>query len=222
MLTIYHIEGRRSERVAWLAEELGLDYELIFTPMDVGGSWAAIKAAHPLGVAPTLKDGDLWLVESAAILEYVIGRHGQGRFGMTADQPEWPAYLQWLHYAEGTAMGRMMTETLVKPFLTEDWPEKSPPLIIYLGGAERTMAYLEAEIAGRSYFAGETFTAADIMMELPVRFGLQRLGETDFPNLAAWRKRVTERPAYGRMLARALPNGPPPTVRGWVKDGAAA
>lgn len=68
MLKIYHIELRRSERVVWLMEELELPYELIFTRGDIMGSAMAIKAVHPIGAAPTIKDGDLWLCESGAIL----------------------------------------------------------------------------------------------------------------------------------------------------------
>src|ERR1700743_665291 len=107
MITIYHIEARRSERVVWLMEELGLDYELNFIPKDIVGSWNAIKAVHPLGWAPTLHDGDVWLFESAAIVEYVIARHGQGRLAVGGDRPEYPAYLQWLHAAEGAVMSRL-------------------------------------------------------------------------------------------------------------------
>jgi glutathione S-transferase len=220
MITIYHIEARRSERIVWLMEELGLDYELSFVPKDIVGSWNAIKAVHPLGWAPTIRDGDVWMFESAAILEYIIARHGQGRFGVAADQPDYPAYLQWLHAAEGSVMARLMTESLVKPFLTDDWLEKMPPLIIYLGAAERMMEFIETSIAGRAYFAGSNFTAADIMMEMSVRTGLQNPGERKFPNTAAWHTRVRERPAFQRMLKRALPNGNPPHIGGWPKEEA--
>ena len=222
MITIHHIEGRRSERVAWLMEELGLDYELSFVPLDVGGSWEAIKAVHPLGWAPTIQDGDVWLFESSAILEYLIARHGEGRFAVTCDRPEYPMYLQWLHAAEGSVMTRMSTEGMLRPFLTEDWAEKTPQLIIYLGAPQRMMQFIEATLADRPYFGGETFTAADIMMEMPVGAGLQSLGEDPVPRICAWRDRVTARPAFQRMRARALPNGPPPHIRGWVREDATA
>jgi glutathione S-transferase len=215
MIIIYHIEGRRSERVAWLMEELGLDYELSFVPMEVVGSWEAIKAVHPLGWAPTIRDGDLWLFESSAIIEYIIARHGEGRFGVRPEQSDFPAYVQWVHAAEGSVMGRLMTEGLVKPFLTDDWLEKAPQLMVYLGAPQRMMEFIEKEMAGRSYFAGADFTAADIMMEMPVRMGLKSLGAGQFPDLAAWHERVTDRPAFQRMLERALPNGQPPHIGGW-------
>jgi glutathione S-transferase len=221
MITIYHIEGRRSERVAWLMEELGLDYELVFTPMDIAASWQAIKDVHPMGAAPVIHDGDVWLCESAAILEYIIARRGRGRLAVKPDEREFARYLQWLHFAEGSAMNRLSVESMVKPFLTDDWAEKAPPLIIYLGAGERLLAYFETSLEGAPYFAGEAFTAADIMMELPVRFAL--MGGVDggrFPNTSAWRERVTGRAAYQRMLARALPNGPPPHVR--MEEGGSA
>jgi glutathione S-transferase len=223
MITIYHIEGRRSERVAWLMEELGLEYELVFTQKDIGASWQAIKDVHPMGAAPVIRDGGVWLCESSAILEYIIARHGAGRFGVKPETRDFPRYLQWLHFAEGSAMNRLSVESMVTPFLTDDWAEKAPPLVIYLGAGERLLAYFEKTLEGSLYFAGEDFTAADIMMELPVRFALMRGdGEKRFPRTAAWRSRVTARPAYTRMLARALPNGPPPYVTGWTKPAAAA
>ncbi len=221
MITIYHIEARRSERVAWLMEELGLPYELTFTEKDIIASSQAIKAVHPIGAAPTIRDGDLLLCESAAILEYIINRHGGGRLGVRPDQAQYPLYLQWLHFAEGSAMSRIMGEFMLKPLLKEVSVDRSPIARLHLGASKRMAEFFELSLAGRPFFAGAAFTAADIMMFLPASFCLRGRTAADYPLLSAWTERMTARPAYQRMLARALPNGPPPSLMGWPKENPA-
>jgi glutathione S-transferase len=209
MLKIYHIEARRSERVVWLMEELGLPYELLFAPGDIMASAAAIKAIHPIGAAPTIQDGDLKLCESGAILEYVIARHGGGRLGVRSDQAEYPAYVQWMHFAEGTAMDRILGEMALKPLLEGAPPNASPLAVLYVGRSRQLLEFFELSLQDRPYFAGETFTAADIMMHLPVKVTALRQVAEAFPKVGAWLKRVEGRDAFNRMLARALPNGAP-------------
>ena len=208
MLKIYHIEMRRSERVVWLMEELGLPYELIFTPGDIMGSAMAIKAVHPIGAAPTVQDGDVWLCESGAILEYLIARRGGGRFGVRPDQADYPAYLQWMHFAEGTAMDRILGEMALKPLLEGAPANTSPLAMLYVGRAQSLLDFFEQSLKDRPYFAGEAFTAADIMMHLPVKVTAPRQDADAFPHVSAWLKRVEGRDAFKRMVARALPNGP--------------
>ena len=208
MLKIFHIEQRRSERVVWLMEELGLPYELIFTPGDLMSSSAAIRAIHPIGAAPTIQDGDIVICESGAILEYIIARHGGGRLGVRADQAEFPAYLQWMHFAEGMAMDRILGEMVIGPLLEGAAPDASPLSRLYVGGARRMLDFFELSLAGRAYYAGEAFTAADIMMHLPTRAAARPHAAEAYPNVGAWLERVQGRPSYKRMLARALPNGP--------------
>ncbi len=220
MLRIYHIEARRSDRVVWLMEELGLDYELIFTPKDIAASLMAIKAVHPIGAAPTVRDGDLWLCESGAILEYVVNRHGGGRFGVKPDAPGYPQYLQWMHFAEGSAMGRIINEMMIAPMLAASGAPKPPIAGLFAGNSRRLLDFFEQSLAGQDYFAGEDFSAADIMMLMPVRAARRACQGEVRPNVEAWCARVEARPAYARMLARALPNGPPPTLAGWPKEDA--
>ncbi len=111
MITLYHLDQSRSERVIWLLEELGIDYrlELFLRQPDLYGP-AALKDAHALGRAPVIRDGDVTLAESGAIVEYLIARHGQGRLSVAPDRPEFAAYLYWLHYAEGSLMLQLLRE----------------------------------------------------------------------------------------------------------------
>ena len=110
-LTIYHIEGRRSERIVWLCEELGLPYKLEYKRGDVPGSMQTIREVSPLmPVAPTVRYGDQVIVESAGIIEMLLARHGGGRLRPAVDSPDYPYYLQWMHYAEGSFASRLIAD----------------------------------------------------------------------------------------------------------------
>ncbi len=120
---VHHIEGRRSERIAWLCEELGLPYELKFVSGDVSGSLSALAKAHVMRMAPILEDGPVKMVESGAILEYILVRYGGGRLRPPPDSPEMADYLQWMHFAEGSGMFRAMVERLARQLAGD----KPPP-----------------------------------------------------------------------------------------------
>src|SRR5213592_4464814 len=113
MIMIRHIEGRRSERVAWLLEELGLPYELDFIQGDILGSLLALEQHHEMRMTPIVEDGEVVMVESSAILEYILARYGKASSLRPAeDAPEFPAYLEFLHFAEGTAMQKIISDQL--------------------------------------------------------------------------------------------------------------
>ena len=102
MITIYHLNQSRSERIIWLMEELGLPYRLekyqrgpdMLAPL-------SLKRVSPLGKAPAIRDGELTLIESGAIVEYIINRHGGGRLGVSVSSPDYPRYVQWMHFGIG-------------------------------------------------------------------------------------------------------------------------
>jgi glutathione S-transferase len=220
---IHHIEGRRSERIAWLCEELGLPYELRFVPGDLMASLAGLEQAHVMRMAPVFDDGPVRLVESAAILEYILLRYGEGRLRPANDAPEMADYLQWLHFAEGSGMFRGMMERL----LIELAGENPPPMLafIYLGGSRKVLTFAERALAKHPYFAGDAFTAADIMMHFPLRlaplamrrvtavtplFHDDRQGLEEFPHVNAFLDRMAARPAFQRAMKATMPSGPPP------------
>jgi glutathione S-transferase len=215
MITIYHVEERRSERVVWLMEELGLPYRLEFASGDLTASLKGITAQHPLGYAPTVRDGDTVLVESGAILEYIMTRYGGGRLSVASDSPDYPHYIQWFHLAEGSVAFRLIVEFTILGFGPKS-EIKSPMSAFMLGGARKIMDFAESEIASRPYFGGQTFTAADIMMHFCVR--MARMWNMDFshyPALTAWYADITQRPAFKRMEAASLPNGSTVTDIDW-------
>lgn len=222
-LVIHHIEGRRSERVAWLCEELGLPYALSFTAGDVRGSLRALAQAHVMRMAPILEDGPVKLVESGAILDYILLRYGEGRLRPAPDSPDMVDYLQWTHFAEGSGMFRAMMERLVWQLAGDKPP--GDVAFLYIGGSRRVLDFAEAALDARPYFAGTSFSAADIMMHFPLRiaplalqgitavtplFHDDRSGLDGYPNVNAFLDRMAVRPAFRRAMAATLPNGPPP------------
>lgn len=114
MLKLHHLENSRSQRILWLLEELGLDYELVTYARDPKTTFApaALKAIHPLGKSPMLEDNGRILIESGAIIDYVVRHQGQGRLAPAPDSADYDAYVQWLHYAEGSAMPPFILSTL--------------------------------------------------------------------------------------------------------------
>lgn len=208
-LLLYHLDGTRSERVIWLMEELGLPYVLSAKPGMAG--MADIKAAHPMGMSPTVVDGKLTLVESGAILEYIIHRYGAGRLAEAPSSPGYASYLLWLHYAEGSAAPRIINDYVSRSI--PDVATLSPIAGRQIGGAGRVLNFVNMRLGETPHFAGENFTAADIIMHFPLK--LTRMWGVDFslyPNVAAWFDRVEGRPAFAAAMAKGSPNGtaPPP------------
>lgn len=202
-ITIYHIEGRRSERVIWLMEELGLPYQLEFKRGDIMGSMAAIKAINPgMPVAPTVKYGDQVFVESGAIIETVLNRHAPGKLQPALDSLDYPYHLIWMHYAEGSLASRLIADYRVWRVAP---PKQRSPLV----DSEQVVQFAEDYLGKHPWFGGAQFSAADIMMKFPLDFAtsLNVVDAKEFPNVAAWKAKIEARPAYQRMRAKALPDG---------------
>lgn len=201
--TIYHLEGRRSERVVWLMEELGLPYNLKFKRGDLAGSMAAIRAINPtVPMAPTVEYGDQVLVESGAIIETILDRHAGGRLQPALDSADYPHFLMWMHYAEGTLAARLFSDYRA-------WSVNPPKERSRLVDSEASVQAAEEYLGKHPWFGGAEFSAADIMMKFPleVATNLNLVETSQFPNVAAWKVKVEARPGYQRMLAKARPDG---------------
>lgn len=202
-ITIYHLEGRRSERIVWLMEELGLPYQLEFKPADMAATSAALRGINPaMPVFPTVKYGDQILVESGAIIDTIVNRHAPGRLTPALNSPDYPYHLMWMHYAEGSLASRAIADYRV-------WMIKPPTERSRLVDSEQVVQFAEDYLAKHPWFGGAEFSSADIMMLFPLNFAMQLniVDKDQFPNVAAWRARIEARPAYQRMLAKARPRG---------------
>ena len=206
MLTVHHLGVSQSERIVWACEELGIPYLLQRHERDriTGLAPAAYKALHPMGIAPVITDGDLVLAESGAILQYLIARHGNGRLAVSPDRPNFADYLFWFHFANGTLMpsemGAVMSTML-------GLKEGNPLLAILKDRSERAFALIERRLGDVSYFAGDEFTAADIMMLFPLSTmrTFTRRDLAPFPHIRAYLGRIRARPAYERAMASGDP-----------------
>lgn len=202
-IAIYHLEGRRSERLVWLMEELELPYRLEFKRGDLGGSMAQIRALSPIvPMAPTVKYGDQILVESGAIIELILNRHGGGRLKPALDSRDYPVHLMWMHYAEGSLAARVFSD--YRAWMANP-PTRRSPLV----DSEAVVEFAETHLKTKPWFGGAEFSGADIMMLFPLNAAtlLNIVDTAQFPAVAAWKARIEARPAYKRMLAKARPDG---------------
>ena len=206
MLTIHHLGRSQSERIVWLCEELGLPYHLIRHDRDPVTilSPPALRALHPIGAAPVIEDNGLLLAESAAIVEYIILKHGGGRLRLGPDHPDFAAYLYWFHFANGNlqpVMGRSMMVGRT------GLPPEHPVQKSVQGRLDRVIASVEARLGAAHYLAGDSFTAADIMsvFSLTTMRLFQPLDLGPYPNILAYLQRIGARPAYRRAMAKADP-----------------
>ncbi|MCR9278757.1 MAG: glutathione S-transferase [Pseudomonadaceae bacterium] len=202
-ITIYHLEGRRSERIVWLMEELQMPYELEFVRGDLRASMANIRAVNPdVPMAPTVLIGDAVLVESGAIMEVILNRYAPGRLQPDLNSSDYPGHLMWMHFAEGSLAARLFSDYRA-------WRKEPPTARSRLVDSEATVQFAENHLAAQPWFGGAEFSAADIMMMFPlnVATALNIVDAEQFPNVAEWKERIVARPAYQRMLAKARPDG---------------
>lgn len=209
MLTVHHLGKSQSERVVWLCEELGLDYDLKHYVRDAQTmlSPPELKALHPIGAAPVLTEGSMVLAESAAIMEYILAKHGRGRLAPGAQDASFADYLYWFHFPNGTlqpAMGRMMI--LGRLDLAGDHPVRQA----MQGRLDRALGLVEARLAAVPWLAGQDFTAADIMIgfTLTTMRYFQPVEYAPYPAIRAYLQRVGAREGYRRAMAKGDPGMP--------------
>ena len=207
MLTIHHLGHSQSERIVWLCEELGIPYDLKHYQRDPVTilSPPALRALHPIGAAPVIQDDGVLLAESAAIVDYIIAKHGGGRLRLGPDHPDFANYLYWFHFANGNlqpVMGRSMMVGRIG--LAPDHPVQTS----VQGRLDRVMALVEQRLGEADYLAGSEFTAADIMsvFSLTTMRLFQPVDLKPYPNILAYLQRIGARPAYQRAMAKGEPD----------------
>jgi glutathione S-transferase len=205
MITLYHLDRSRSERIIWLLEELGLDYkvELFLRRPDLYGP-DSMKQMHALGRAPVIEDGDTKLAESGAIVQYLLARYGAGRLDVAPAAPNFGRFLYWLHYAEGSLMLQLLREWTLSRMLPD--AATHPGLAKMREGTAMHLGMIEAALTESPYFAGESFTAADIMMAYPFTTFSEHICPVDlapYPAIQAWVQRIASRPAFHKATAQA-------------------
>jgi glutathione S-transferase len=214
MIVVHHLNNSRSQRILWLLEELGLEYEIKKYQRDPKTMLAppALRAVHPLGKSPVVQDGDLVVAESGAIIEYLVDRYGTA-LAPAAGTPERLRYTYFLHYAEGSAMPPLLLKLVFDKVEASPAPFFVRPIAKAIANKVRNsfvlpqirqhLAYLEGELGKRTWFAGDAFSAADIQMSFPLEAAAMRGGlDGQYPNLVAFLDKIHARPAYRRALER--------------------
>ncbi|MFB2839826.1 glutathione S-transferase [Floridanema evergladense] len=215
MITVHHLNNSRSQRILWLLEELGLEYDIKYYKRDPKTLLApeSLRQVHPLGKSPVITDGTLILAESGAIIEYLTEQYGEGRLAPPLNTPERSRYTYWLHYAEGSAMPPLLLKLVFDRIEQQPMPFFVKPIahIITTRTKEtfinpqiaQHLNYLESELGKTPWFAGNEFTAADIQMSFPIEAAVARGGlNASRPRLMEFCDRIHSRPAYKRALER--------------------
>ncbi|WP_448584895.1 glutathione S-transferase family protein [Thermaurantiacus sp.] len=199
-IRVHHLNDSRSQRILWLLEELGLDYELVkhFRDPETRLAPPSLRAVHPLGKAPVVEMDGRLLIESGAIVETLIRRKGQGRLAPDPASPDYDRYTMWLHYGEGSAMLPIMLQLYVGRLGAAGAP-LHPRIDEEL---TRHLGFVDAELAGRDWLLGESFTGADILMSFVGEIAGVYGRRAGLPDLDRWVRRFQARPAYERALEK--------------------
>lgn len=199
MITLYHSPLLRSTRIYWLLEELGLPYRLE-TLAQTSLKSPEYLQVHPLGKIPAIRDGDLTMFESGAILEYILEEYGNGRLAPAPGTPGRAEFLQWVQFAEATALppiADFIDHTFFRPEA-----ERIPAVVAYSRTrAAAVLGMLEQVLAGKEYLLGGEFTAADIMMGITLLGAKWHALLTEaYPNVIGYIERLEQRPALQKAL----------------------
>jgi glutathione S-transferase len=199
MLKVHHLNNSRSQRIVWLMEELGVQYEIVPYQRDATTNLAPpeLKAVHPLGKSPVITDGAITIAESGAIVEYVVARYGDGRFQPDPASDAHVAYNEWLHYSEGSAMLPLMMNLYVMRL-----GEAGAPLHPRINSEiDNNLSYIAGALGDKDYLLGE-FTGADLQMSFVMEVARAFGKLAAYPTLAAYIARLQARPAFQRSIEK--------------------
>jgi glutathione S-transferase len=217
MIVVHHLNNSRSQRVLWLLEEMGVGYEVKRYERDAATMLAPpeLRAIHPLGKSPVIQDGDILVAETGAIVEYLLDSHAGHGLRPQPGTADGRRFTYWLHYAEGSAMTPLLLKLIFGALPTRS-PGLVRPIVKAISSKAQSgfidpqiashTAYWEAELTRSPWFAGDRFSAADIMMSFPLEAASSRSPYgPDKPRLKAFLQTIHARPAYQRALERGGP-----------------
>jgi len=201
MITLYHCAAARSFRVLWTLEEMGLSYDLKMLPFPPRIFAKEYKALNPLGTIPLMLDGETRMTESAAICYYLVTRYGPSPLAVGSEEPDYGAFLNWLHFGEATLT---FPQTLVYRYTALEPPERRNPQVVedYSKWFLARLRGIETAIAGKEFLCGERFTVADVSVCYALLFS-QRLNlSKDFgPAVAEYWHRMQRREGFRKAVA---------------------
>jgi glutathione S-transferase len=215
-LIVHHLNNSRSQRVLWLLEELEIPYEIQhYKRLPSMLAPPELKRIHPLGKSPVITDNGVVVAESAAIIEYILDKYGEGRLRPLPGSPEYLQYRYWMYFAEGSAMSPLLMRLVFSKIVSEPKPFFIQPIVKKIASSVEALliapnvnAHLDFEeetLTNSSWFAGAQFSAADIMMSLPLEASRSRANLSSRRHLVKFLEAIHARPAYKRALERGGP-----------------
>jgi glutathione S-transferase len=219
MVTLHHLENSRSQRILWLLEELGIEYEIKLYKRDPKTNLAPdeLKAIHPLGKSPLITDGGKVIAESAVIVNYLIRNYDKdGRFTTAPDSEAAQQNEYWLHFAEGSLMPYLVMSLVFTKVKTAPMPFFVRPVAKGIAdqvmksfispNVENSLRFIEDHLSKNIWFAGENMSASDFQMIFPLEAAMTRSGiASKLPAINAWVKKVHALPAYQNALKKGGP-----------------
>jgi glutathione S-transferase len=200
MITLYHCAAARSFRPLWTLEELGLPYELKMLPFPPRVFAKEYLGINPLGTIPLLLDGETRMTESAGIAQYLVSRYGPTPLAVDVDEPDYGAFINWLHFGEATLT---FPQALVLRYTQLEPEDRRSPQVAtdYAKWFFGRLRAVEAALTKSDTLCAGRFTAADISVGyallLAQRIGLSR----DFgPAVAAYWQRLQARDGFRRAV----------------------
>jgi len=202
MITVHHLNQSRSKRVIWLLEELQTPYEVVHHQRNPQTNLApaSLAAIHPLAKSPVIVDGERTLCESGAVMEYLLDQTPQHSLRPAKSEPCYYDYLEWLHFAEGS----LAMPVIINMIMKREERAGNKPLDGYIAKElDLDFAYIEATLGRRDYFAGDRFTAADIMMCMILEIAYAHGLLTDKAKTLAYLSKLQGREAYQKAASFA-------------------
>ena len=202
MITVWGGQTSRSIRIVWVLEEMGLPYALRHVNMLAAQKDPAWLAVNPGDFLPAIQDGEVTMVESVAIMEYLMGRYGLTPLQPAPDDPAFPAYQQFLHMGEA-GLATLMMVPLVSRFIAPEEERDNWGARWARGCVERRRLLVKRQLANAPYMAGDRFTAADIAVTYALNLGANHAGFALDDAEQAYLARTTGRDAYQRAFERS-------------------
>lgn len=213
-LIVHHLHVSQSERIPWLCEELGIDYELktytrapILAPPEY-------KALHPMGAAPVIQDGNVTLAESCACIEYICHKYANGMLFLKPTHPDYADFLYWWHWVDGSFQpallralsGNSSNNPAIAKLITDRY--------------NSALGFLDERVRDNTWLAGTEFTAADVILvfSLTTIRHFYPYSLREYGNIVKYLQRIGERAGYQKAMAKADPNmelllGPDPPTK---------
>ncbi|WP_250658072.1 glutathione S-transferase family protein [Alkalimarinus coralli] len=217
MVIVHHLENSRSQRILWALEELNVPYEVKRYERNKKTSLApeSLKKVHPLGKSPVITDNGVTVAESGAIIEYLVGKYGDGELTLSSGTAEHREYIYWLHFAEGSLMPQLLLKLVFDKVKSGPMPIFAKPIAkmiskkvmaSYVGPNIRdNLTFIDNHLANNAWFAGNKLTGADLQMSFPLEASVASGVADKYPNIKAYVQRIHARPAYQKALETGGP-----------------